>query len=1856
MRNSISFLLGVFLIVSACKKETSQTDNLFKFKDYISYASQGNTSTAAPIRIELAKPLMQYEPTQELPADLISISPKTKGKLSVENGRTLLFKPENRLDTDTEYTISVKLDKLYDDVKKGFETYTFRFKTFKPNFKVNLGNLQSYSKKWQYAQANLETSDIISLEKAKKLITATQGDKALSIKWPSAQEDGQFYNFTIDSISRKLEDSEILIRWDGAAIDSKNKGADTLAIPGQNNFSVIDVSTTVAPQASMAINFSDPLMENQDFKGLVTIDSVQTLRFEVDGNILNVYPSSRVIGDVQVNLFEGIKNTEGFSLKEPFSELVSFEALKPAVRLLSSGVILPNAASTPLYFEAVNLKAVDVRVIKVFENNMLQFLQSYNLNQTNIYDIRPVGRRVAKKTINLSENGMGGKGQWKAHAIDLSKFFKSDPGALYRIEFSFKQNYALYRCPGASASSGKGELPFAPNASAAAEDSEDALEEQYWDNEVYSYQDYYYDWEQRDNPCSPAYYTDDRMVAMNVLGSNLGMIVKKGNNNTYKFATTDLITAKPMGGVEVKLYNYQQQLITSTTTDGDGFTGVDSDRTAAFAIAKHGDNYAYAKLEDGNALSLSNFDISGKELQKGLKGFIYTERGVYRPGDSIHLTFVLNDLANPLPKNHPIKLDVTDARGKLVLTKVQSSDFSPLGGDAAGRGGFGGWGAFTIPTNPEDPTGNWNATISIGGAQFTKNLRVATVKPNRLKIKLDFDRKILQADEAVSGSLSATWLHGAPARNLEAEMTVTLRESPSAFEKFPNYVFTDPVRSFDEVEIPILKTTLSPEGNINFSKQLELGKNAPGMLQATFLTKVFEGGGDFSMDVFSKQLAPYPYFVGLRSPKAREYGSYYTDEITNFDLLSIDAQGKPAPNRQLQVKVFRIEWRWWFNRGEDNLSRYENSTVHTAYKSFEITTNSAGKANFDINVPEKQGGRYLIRVIDPESGHATGRTAYFYQNWSNAPAGSAESAKMLVFTADKENYSVGDEAKITFPSGSGGRALLSIENGTQVLSTQWIETKKGETSATVKLTKEMAPNVYVNISLLQPHAQTKNDHPIRLYGVIPIMVEDPNTILKPQLNMPEVLKPDQSFKIKVSEANGKPMTYTVAMVDEGLLDLTRFATPDIHEAFYSREALGVKTFDIFDDVIGAFSGSVDNIYAIGGGDMAAGAKNRKADRFKPVVKFLGPFQLKAGEKATHTIKMPNYIGSVRTMVVAGDNSKGAYGSTDKTTPVRKPLMVLASLPRKLSPGETVTLPVTIFAMEKKVKNVTVIVKTGKGLKAIGSASKNISFNEVGEQIVNFEFKVQPDISVQNINVIAAGGGEQASTQIAINVENPNPVSQTAKTYTLEKGTSEDISFETFGIAGSNGASVEFSTLPPMDFNKRMEYLIRYPYGCLEQTVSSAFPQLYLADVFDITFEKKKEIEENVKATLDRLANFQLPDGGLSYWPGERDADDWSTSYAGHFALEAKQKGYALPISFLSNWLNYQQNAARQWRNATTYYNSSLTQAYRLYTLALAGQPELAAMNRLREGSAMSNDAKWRLAAAYALAGKKDVAEQIAQTANINFEPERYDRYTYGSPFRNQAMALETMVALEDPKQRELATSLAKDLSSDRWYSTQETAFALLSLAKMVGKNGGKAMELTYTINGKTQNIKTERAIAQRDLGIKDGNNSLTINNKKDNLVYVTVSQTGKLPLGEELAERQNLTLQAQYLDGNEKPVDVSSLRQGTGITAKIMVTNTSGNDIDNVALSRIFPSGWEVVNTSFIDLGGGATGDARYTDIRDDRVNFFFDLKAGQTKTFSVSLNASYLGTYYLPGSQVEAMYDNTYFARNRGMWVEVVK
>ncbi|WP_196889132.1 alpha-2-macroglobulin family protein [Aureivirga sp. CE67] len=1854
------FWVCVLVFLAQCGKNTEATDNdnLFKFKNYIQYTTTGITSVVKPIRVELTNPVSTFEVNSEIPQDILKISPNVKGKLSLENSQRLVFLPEESLKPDTEYTIKVALDKLYTNVPSEFKTYTFQFKTIEPDFAINTTSIQSYDTDWQYLNGTIKTSDIVSIEKAKQLVKASQFGKDLSIKWEDFDKQNDFFNFKIDSIQRKDDDTKVIVTWNGEAIDSDKKGEDEITIPGKNNFSVLKVNVVQTPQQYVEINFSDPLQKSQNFKGLVSIENTNNLKFSVEGNILKVYTPNRLAGTLNVDIFQGIKSTTGFKLKETITKNIAFQQIKPQIRTVTNGVILPDSKNLKYNFQAVNLSAVDIRVVKIYQNNVLQFLQNHSIADQDSYNIRRVGRKILKKKIELIKSPIENDGKWKTYAIDLSELMQTEIGAIYQIEINFKKEYSLYKCAGGIDNKEESEYyddeyyedEYEEYENNQEELDADEREEKYWDNLIYNYKRYKsYRWEDRKDPCKAAYYDNNynnKGIVTNLLASDIGIVVKKGEDNTCHFIVTDLMTTNPIENASITMYNYQQQEIAKANTNQEGFSVLKPKAYGYFATVQKGNSISYIRMKDGNSLSLSNFDVSGKKIKKGIKGFVYGERGVWRPGDTLHLNFILDDKLNPLPSNHPVQMQLQDPHGKITYKKVQSH-------------GTNGFYKFDIPTNTTDETGNWLATVNVGGASFEKTIKIETIKPNRLKIDLDFDEEILSVNEPISGKIQLHWLHGAIAKNLKTNISLKLRPIKSAFKDYKKYTFYDLARSFETREMNFFEGEVNAEGFADFSRDIDLEQQAPGMLQASFLTKAYEKGGDFSINVTSKNFAPYESFVGLKNPEPNQYGSYETDKPYQFDVVSVSKDGKPKANRKLKVDIYKINWRWWWNSSEENLSNYVGSDYHQPFKSFEISTNGQGKGKFDVNIPDAKGGRYFIRVSDTESEHATGTKVYFYEHWWRTPSGAnPESAKMLVFSTDKKAYNVGETATVTFPSSSEGRALISIENGSKVISTKWVKTKKGTTTTSFDITEEMTPNVFINISLIQPHAVTGNDLPMRLYGVIPITVENPKTHIYPEIEMPKSIMPEKDFTIKVKEKSGKRMTYTIAVVDEGLLDLTNFKTPNPWDEFYKREALGVKTWDIYDNVMGAYNGSVDQIFSVGGdGSLNKNKNSKDNNRFKPVSIVLGPFVLKAGETASHKIKMPNYIGSVRTMVVAGDPSKGAYGKAEETTPVKKPLMVLASIPRKLSPGENMKLPVTVFAMEKNIKNVNVSLNLSDGLKVIGDKTKQITFSKPDEKVVYFDVQVLEKEGMGNIEVLASSAGKKASYETPISIYNPNPITTKIETYDVENSQTTSIDFTPFGIEGSNEVKVQFSTIPAIDFSGRMEYLIRYPHGCVEQTTSSVFPQLFMDAIFDLNDQTKDKINENIQNGIIRLGNFQLANGGLSYWQGGTSVNEWGTNYAGHFMIEAEKRGYSLPISFLSSWLRFQKKKAQEWRPSYNRSNGDFIQAYRLYTLALAGYPDLGAMNRLREFKEISNNAKWRLAAAYALAGQKDAANQIASTANVDFETDNYrDYYTYGSRDRNRAMALETEVILGSKGQRKLSERIAKDLNSKRWMSTQTTAYCLLAIAKMVEKNGGKSMDIEYIINGNTEKLKSDKALAERSLDFKLGTNSLKVKDLKGNKVYIQLVSSGKLPLGKELVEQRNLNVNVYYgnMDGTE--VNISKLSQGTEFTATLTIENLTDEYVNDIALTEIIPSGWEIVNTRFTDYENPESSKTDHIDIRDAKVNFYFSLNKNETKTFKILLNATYLGKYYLPGIQAEAMYDNEYFIHKDGQWVEVVK
>jgi uncharacterized protein YfaS (alpha-2-macroglobulin family) len=1852
--------LAALLILPACNKEAAFQRPGSEFVPYVQAFTAGHISARAPVLVRFNEGVALKDTSDAALQQLFQLDPKTDGVVRWEDAHTLAFQPRERLKQATNYTVTFRLGKIA-DVPASVQDMKFGFATFEQNIDLRISDLQSLSPtdlSWQRVVVSVFTSDDATGLDLSKCVSATQDGHTLTMHWEH-EPGGTLHRAVADSVKRGEQASAVEFHWDGKAIGGTGTGAKTFTIPALGDIQLVASETSTSDEEFATLLFSDPLDPAQDLSGLAGIAGVDDCRLAIIGNKLLIYPGTRLIGEQSAFVAAGLKNVNGKAIGKDITVDLFFEEVKPDVRAVGNGTILPSTDGLLFPFEAVNLNAVDVQIVRIYADNVPQFLQVNALDGEQ--EMARVARPVVRRTVPLDAKEMAKPGEWTRYYLDLDKLMKAEPGAIYRVIIGFRQAYSTYPCGTAP----KTVLPQITSDETPDDNSQ-------WDQpnrNYYYYDDYDYDYEEeynyreREDPCSASYFRGkNSVVQRNILASDLGLIAKRGNDGSMLLAVSDLRTTEPVSGVKLQVLDLQRRTIAEPVTDNKGMAILPpSDRIPFLIVASKGNQRGYLKTDDGSALSVSEFDVQGESVDKGLKGFLYGERGVWRPGDSLFLTFMLQQPRIPLPKNIPVTFELTDPQGRLAQRIVSTN-------------GVDGMYAFHCATPPDAPTGVWNARVAVGGTSFYHSVRIETVKPNRIKILLDLGGERISADTKKKVQLQANWLHGAPAKDLAAKVTVSLTRTSADFKGFGDYAFDDLANDLNAEESPVFEGRLDANGHATFPFDLELHDHSPAAVKANVVTRVFEAGGDASMDRTDVTYYPYTAYAGVKVPESNSYwGSYFTDTTYALGAVSLDADGKPLANHALDVQVVKVSYDWWWNGDMDGPSNYINAPSSRLIDQQHLTTDANGKANFNFRVDRPLWGRFIVRVSDPVSGHAS--AAQLYVDWPGYGGRSrregSKDAAMLRFNSDKEKYAVGDECAITFPSSGKGRALVSIENGSRILSAQWVDLKEKETVFRFPITAEMAPNAFAHITLVQPHALTApnadgtaNDLPIRMYGVIPIPVEDAATHITPEITAPPAIKTDEQFSVSVSEKDGKAMTYTLAIVDEGLLDLTRFKTPDPWNHFYAKEALGVRTWDVYDQVIGAFGQQLRRILALGGSDQASPADATKAQRFKPVVHFVGPFKLEKGKKATHQFTISNYVGSVRIMVVAS-TPQAAYGSAEKAVPVRKPLMLLATLPRVTGPGETVDLPVAVFAMEAKVKNVQLALEANDLFTVIGSTTQALTFSTTGEQTVMFRVKMNERIGVGKVTLTATGAGEKATQSIEVDVRQAGSPETEATETVLEAGQSWEASPQALGVGGTNSGYLELSTLPPLDLGRRLQYLIDYPHGCLEQTTSKAFPQLFLADVMEMNDATVSEMRANVEAALRKYQQFQTGSGGFAYWPGQREVDEWTSAYAGHFMIEAEGKGFALLPGMKDKWLTYTRRQARDWSpaEANSWYmdRSSLTQAYRLYTLALANQAEAGAMNRLRTTPDIGLQAKWMLAAAYALNNRNDVAQEIAKGLATSIPSYVEMGWTYGSDLRDDAIIAEALNRMGDKAgAASVVKNIGSRIASDSWYSTQSTAWALLAISRVAGgTTPDKAMHFTASVNGaKAQERMSERSIVRIDLPAPDGKKKVSISNTGKNILYVRLVRTGVPPPGEEHPASNGLAMNVTYTTMEGTTINPANLSQGTDFIAVVTVGNPGmRGTLQQLALTQVFPSGWEIRNsrlegTEDVQMNSPFT----YQDIRDDRVLTYFDLAPSESRIWRVLLNAAYTGRFHMPSTNCSAMYDNTINARNGGQWVTVSK
>ena len=1847
IRFRLILLLLMFIIffTHCSKREKDELAYPLKTAKMISQVTVGLISSQDAIRVRFVAEMVEENLVGVvMQKQVFEFEPSIDGITEWEDRRTLKFSPNGKLPLRAEYEGKLDLAVLFPEHKDAdlqplqiqFSVAGREINTISADFELVNPNDPS---RLLYKGEVLFTEEI-DIDAVNRASSLAIDKRNIKLSWSRGSGNSHF-RFESELVERDTKEKTLFFKLNKVPLGISQDYEKEAKLFPLSNLTVIDFGKVdLGQQPAIEVKFSDELDPNQDITGLITFDPPMESKLSKSGQTITIRGNFNYGESYTLVVHAGIRSKWGTTIISQLTNTLEFEDLKPGMKFSSDGVFLPTVNNRTLRFQTLNLRTVHVEIKKVFESNLGQFLQSEKLggrsdrNESfNDYYVERVGVIVANDTLEIGET----KNIWLQHELDLQQLIKPDENGLHLIKLSFDKNSMVYNMD---------------------DQSTPTRRRRYFGENYYT------------NPNSQGYLYRYGQIYKPIIISDIGLTYKQGHEQQIVYAS-NIKDATPLSGVLVNLRTYQNQIMQSETTDGQGRAIFDVPAKDIFYVEAEKDGqHSLIKLNE-MSWNLSTFDTGGETIQPGAtRAFIYSDRGVYRPGDTIYLSVIARNDDDTFPENHPVTLKVYNPKNQMVYEQInrESKD---------------GFYSFRIETHPADLTGNWRAQVTAGMSKFNYPLKVETVVPFRLKVNIDpVKDRLAWNDKALNLIVKSTYLFGNPASNLEAEVEVNLNASTKRFSKYRKFQFSNRQIEFKPIKQNIFKGKLNSDGESSVSWTLPDLSYSPSAINAIVKATVFEKGGRPNFNFKDIPIDPFEYYVGIQIPEF-DYGYTRVGALMDVPIILVDPGGNPVSGRNLHYRIYKNTSYWWWEYGSHSDFRFRfKSDTHTKLLTEDDLISQHNSVHLQFT-PEDRG-EYLVEVTDGLNGHTA---AFFFSayHWGSAPA-SVDNAGELVLKSDKNKYAPGDIASVSFPTPKEGRILVSIEKSSSILDSYWQNPNPEdfETTLEIPVTAEMLPNVYVSVSIIQPQSQTENDRPIRMYGVVPLLVEEESTRETLIINMVESLKPKELFDIDISTFDESQTQFTIAVVDEGLLDLTHFQTPDPWQLFFAKQSLNVNSYDLYSYIIGINKGDVFKVFSIGG-DLAARYRtsqmdDEKAKRFEPVALFKGPLSTDENGKASVQFEMPDYIGSVRVMVISAKGSK--YGHADQTVPVKTDLMVLPSLPRSLGVGDQIVVPVTVFAMRDSIGTVNVSLNTEGPVTIIGVSSKAILLNERGEKDLFFDLSANMTTGIATINISVEGQNIRSEFQTELDIRTSSPRLYESAEKEVARGRTVSFIIPDKGIPGSNHASISIRRRPKMNFANRLQWLIRYPYGCIEQSISAVFPQLYLKTILAQTLTEKDEIDLNINEGIKRLRRFQLPSGGFTYWPGSTSPSSWGTNYAGHFLIEAKNLGYSVPAGLMKNWLRYQKSQALVTRD------NLMTRVYGVYLLALADEPAIGPMNLLKENNLkdMRDVEKWLLASAYKMAGIDRTATQILRETGKSVSDYNEFGGTYGSGWRDRAIILDQLINFQRMDEAdELAQQIASVLSARDWYSTQTTGFMLLALGKYLYTIEGEGSDIPTMTgefrlpNGETIDFDTQNFEFSHTITRGFGNQvEVRLNdNATITRAFVTLSWDGVPLISEARDESKNLGLQVTWLDEDGMKIDPKALQQGSSFWAHYEVANPNKVSIEELALVQLLPAGWEVDNIRLTGetmpnwMSNWNLNYEEYLDIRDDRVMWFFDFprnirsrnrrnrrNRNQTREvldFVLKLNAVTTGQFVLPPTTVEAMYNNQYKGLQAGYKVEVM-
>jgi alpha-2-macroglobulin len=1347
--------------------------------------------------------------------------------------------------------------------------------------------------------------------------------------------------------------------------------------------------------------------------------------------------------------------------------------------------------------------------------------------------------------------------------------------------------------------------------------------------------------------------SDSKVVAV----SDLGIISKIAGDEIYVFVNS-ISSTEPVSDAEVNIISTNNQTILTGRTDGNGvavFKDVKK-KTEGFSprlvVVDKEEDFNYIDLRE-TFVETSRFDVGGlTQYAADFNVFLYSARNIYRPGEVVNLSAIVRNDKIQVVKDVPLITKIVTPTGKV---------FEEFKKDLNEQGSF--ELSFTLPEFAQ--TGGYSADVYTGDKQLIGSYKFSVEEfvPDKIRVNVKSDKEKTKPGDKVSIDVAAEFLFGAPAAEMRYEADIQLNHNTFISKNFPGYVFSNSSITNTTIDHTFLEGQLDNGGKTKIEYNIKSGIQSKGVIVGTAYVSVFDLTGRTITRSASFDVYPKDYFIGI---KTTDY-YYGVNENINFNLVAVDKDDKQINNFSVTAKLVRYEWQTVLKK--DYSDRYYYASEEKEFNEWEkdVTINGPTKFNFMVS----KSGRYELRISKKGSGDYEKNDFYAY-GWGTSTAGSFEVDKegRVEIVFDKEQYEPGEKAKILFTCPFSGKLLVTLERGS-IYSYQYIDVNSKSAELELSLDNEHMPNVYVTATLFKK--QSKDDTAPFLvgHGFASMKVIKNKNKLPVSISASQKIKPNTTQQITIKTEAQKNIYVTIAAVDEGILQITNFLTPNPFEFMYAKRPLMVESYDLYKLLLPEI---VKISSSPGGGEMEQQLQKRtnpiSVKRFKLLSYWSGIKKTNSNGIVNVSLNIPQFNGEVRLMAVAYTDSR--FGSAEQRMKVADDLILEPQVPRFLAVNDSLVTPVSIINTTDKTANVDVTLKVEGPLKITSSAKKSIKIEPNTTKSVTFGIHAQSQVGAGKI-IIETTGLANIKEEIDIAVRPISPLMVETGSGTIEAGKDIKIDIPKNFLKGTQSTTLTISKFPAVKFAKQLKYLVGYPHGCVEQTVSKLFPQLYFEDLAKLVAPEMYRTNNPVyyvKEGIRKIESMQLYDGSISYWQGGTETSWWGSVYAAHFLVEAKKAGFNVSESMLNKLTKYlsQKSKEQSTFDYVTYLPTGRTIKkiaskeilYSLYVLAMAGEGDIATMNYYKaRPHLVSEDMRYLLAGSYALMGRWNSYYEIVPNA---FTPERTDRLTGGSfdsDIRANAIMLNVLLEVEPANKQIPVIIKYLTQNADRMYSTQERSFTFLGLGKAASLNANANVTVDILADGKSVNKFSGKDLTVKDDKLNSANITLKASGKGE--VYYFWSAEG-VKLNEKVKEEDSF-MQVRRTFYNYKTgrlIPDFRFYQGELIVCKIELTGFDRH-AENIVISDLIPAGFEIENPRLnpaTELKWIPRNPmyVQYMDIRDDRLLLFTDLKRNQTNDFYYLLRVVNQGTYQLPVIGAEAMYDQEYHSYHGAGVVKVLQ